>query len=237
MTAIVIAGSCNPPRPKQIKGHFLNAPPRRASNRRRPSWRASRITPTRSSGRIQLLAGGDLVPASPPGAIGGALIKASRRSAGLSRRQLAREMTASQATVRSWENGTSPLFCMAYDQLRRLAATLVQRHAPAACDLGELLLASQCDLLLTGMLRGFEDYAEVPPIDERTPEGEHARDLLRWALTGIVPDKYRPHAAANPLLARQDVILLTAIARDLNGVSYRDQLASYAEAFSSLVCD
>jgi transcriptional regulator with XRE-family HTH domain len=101
------------------------------------------------------------VPASPPGAIGGALIKAGRRSAGLSRRQLAREMTVSPAAVRSWENGNSPLFCMSYDQLRRLAAALDQGHAPASSDLDELLLASQCDLLVTGMLRGFEDYAEV----------------------------------------------------------------------------
>jgi len=31
---------------------------------------------------------------------------------------------------------------------------------------GELLLAAQCDLLVTGMLHEFEEYAEVPPIDE-----------------------------------------------------------------------
>ena len=99
MTATVIAGSCNPLHPKQIKDHFLNAPSRRASSRRRPSWRTSMTTPTRSSGRIELPVAGDFVPASPPGAIGGAVIKASRRSAGLSRRQLAREMA-----VRSLSN-------------------------------------------------------------------------------------------------------------------------------------
>ena len=51
-------------------------------------------------------------------------------------------------------------------------------------ELGELLLASRCDLLLTGMLHGFEDYAEVPPIDEDGTEAETARELLRWALAG-----------------------------------------------------
>ena len=194
-------------------------------------------TPTQSSGGIELLAAGDFVPASPPGAIGGAVIKASRRSSGLSRRQLTREMTVSTAAVRSWENGTYPLFCMSYDQLRRLAAALNQGHAGAMCDLGDLILASQCDLLVTGMLRGFEDYAEIPPIDEPTDESEHARDLLRWALTGIVPGKYRPRGAANPLLARQDFFALTAIARDLNSGSRGSQLSSYGAAFASLIGD
>jgi transcriptional regulator with XRE-family HTH domain len=237
MTATVMVGSRNPLHPQQIKGHFLNAPSRHVSSRRRSSWRAFMTTPTRSSHRTQLLASGDPVPASPPGAIGGALIKAKRRSAGLSRHQLAREMTVSPATVRSWENGTFPLFCMSYDQLRRLAAALDRGHAPASSDLDELLLASHCDLLVTGMIRGFEDYAEVPPIDEPTPEGEHTRDLLRWALTGIVPDEYRAHTAASPLLARQDVIALAAIARDLKSGSHGSQLNSYGAAFGSLMGD
>jgi transcriptional regulator with XRE-family HTH domain len=47
------------------------------------------------------------VPASSPGAIGDAAIKARRRPAGLSRRRLGREMAVSPAAVRSWENGTS----------------------------------------------------------------------------------------------------------------------------------
>jgi len=237
MTATVILGSCNPLRPKQMKGRFLNAPSRRATSRRRTSWRASMTTPTRSSGRTQLLAGGDSVPASPPGAIGGAVIKASRRSARLSRRQLAREMAVTSAAVRSWENGTSPLFRMAYDQLRRLAAALDHGHAGAGCDLDELLLASQCDLLLTSMLQGFEDYAEVPPIDEPTPEGEHSRDLLRWALTGLVPDKYRPYVATDPLLAKHDIVGLTAITRNLSSGSHGDQLSSYGTAFASLMSE
>jgi transcriptional regulator with XRE-family HTH domain len=237
MTATVIAGSCNPPHPKQIKAHFLNAPARRASSRRRPTWRAFMTTPTRSSHRTQLLASGDFVPASPPGAIGGAVIKAGRHSAGLSRRQLAREMTVTSAAVRSWEDGTYPLFSMSYNELHRLAAALNQGKTPTASDLDELLLASQCDLLLTGMLQGFEDYAEVPPIDEPTPEGDHARDLLRWALTSSMPDKYRPHAAAGPLLAKQDVVAITAIARDLNSGSRGGELASYGAAFASLADD
>jgi DNA-binding transcriptional regulator YiaG len=234
MTATVIAGSFNPLHPKQIKSHFLNAPSRRASSPRRPSWRASMTTPTRSSDRIQLLASGDHVPASPPGAIGGAVIKARRRPSGLSRRQFAREMTVRPAAVRSWENGTHPLYCMSYDQLRRLAAALNKGHGPTACDLNELLLASQCDLLVTGMLRGFENYAEVPPIDEPGSKGELARDLLRWALTGIAPSTYRPALRSRPLLAEQDVIVLTAVADDLSSGLHGNQLASFGTTLTSL---
>jgi hypothetical protein len=51
---------------------------------------------------------------------------------------------------------------------------------------------SRCDLLIAGILRGSEDYAEMPPTDEDAA-GEAARSLLRWALTGQVPDKYNPY--------------------------------------------
>jgi transcriptional regulator with XRE-family HTH domain len=176
------------------------------------------------------------VPASQPGVIGGAVIKAARRSAGLSRGQLARAMMVSPATVRRWENGSYPLYCMSHDQLRRLAAAVDRRSAEAPCDLGELLLASQCDLLITGMLRGFEDYAEVPPVDEPGSEGECARDLLRWGLTGVAPARYSPHASA-PLLVAQDVIAFTTIARDLSSGSHGDQLTGYGAALVSLVDD
>ena len=69
---------------------------------------------------------------------------------------------------------------------------------------GQLMLASQCDLLIVGMLRGFEDYAEVPPVDEDSAEGEAARDLLRWALVGVPPGRYETFAPARPLLATHD---------------------------------
>jgi hypothetical protein len=32
----------------------------------------------------------------------------------------------------------------------------------------------------TAEVRGFEDYAEVPPIDEESPEADAARALLSW---------------------------------------------------------
>jgi hypothetical protein len=112
-------------------------------------------------------------------------------------------MTVGLAAVRSWENGSYPLFCMGYDELRRLASALDQRHEGVRNALDELLLVSQCDLLLTGMLRGSEDYAKVPPIDEPGPE--------------------------------QDVIALTATARDQISGSHGDQLISFAAALAALI--
>jgi hypothetical protein len=154
-------------------------------------------------------------PASPPGVIGGAIIRAALRSARLSMRRLAQSLGVDLATVRGWQNGTSPLFCLPHDQLRQLAAALRDAGAQIGQDFGELLLASQCDLLITGMLRGFENYAEVPPIDEDGPQADAARALLSWAFTGTVPGRFRSFVRATPLISRPDVAQIAAMARGL----------------------
>jgi len=176
----------------------------------------------------------DFLPASPPGVIGGAVIQAARKSARISRRKLARILTTSPRTVRGWENGTCPLFLVTYDELRCLAAAFDQAGAKAQCDLAELMLAAQCDLLIAGMLRGFEDYAEVPPVDEDSAEGEATRDLLRWALAGVIPERYSPFVPARPLLTAQDLTAFIAIARELSADSHGDQLVSYGGALAAL---
>jgi transcriptional regulator with XRE-family HTH domain len=150
--------------------------------------------------------------------IGGAVIKAARRSAGLSRQDLACTLAVSPLTIRTWENGTRPLFSVRYDRLRQIADALRKAGVLVGQEVSELVLASQCDLLITGTLHGFEDYAEVPPIDDDA-EGEAARGLFRWALTGVVPDRYRAYTRTGPLLARPDVILFAAAARDLQAGS------------------
>jgi hypothetical protein len=127
------------------------------------------------------------------------------------------------------------LFCVPYRDLCRLAAAFNQAQAKMPCDVAELVLASQCDLLLTGMLQGFEDYAEIPPIDEDSAEGETARDLLRWALANVLPERYRLFAPARPLLAGQDLIAFTAVARELSSGAHSDQLASYGRALTVLM--
>jgi transcriptional regulator with XRE-family HTH domain len=173
------------------------------------------------------------LPASAPGVIGGAVIRAARRSASLSEHRLAGMLAVSLSTVRGWENGSRPLFCVRYDQLRRLAEALRQAGAHVGQETSEIVLASQCDLLIAGILRGFEDYAEVPPVDEDAA-GRDARALLRWALTGQPPHRYSPYALTASLLAAPDVSLFTAIARDLQAGSHGYHLASYGDALVAL---
>jgi transcriptional regulator with XRE-family HTH domain len=222
LRAAIIGLRSDPARSERVTGNVLR------------NWRNLMAALTGSLDRRGNRAGGSFLPVSPPGVIGGAVIKAARRSAGLSRRRLARMLTISPCAVRGWENGTDPLFSVSYDQLRILASALDEVDAKVGYEVGELVLASQCDLLMTGMLREFEDYAEVPPVDVDGAEGEAVRDLLRWALSGTVPERYRPWAPAGPLLARQDVIAFTALARDLNAGSHGDQLASYGAALTVL---
>jgi hypothetical protein len=189
---------------------------------------------TRLPDRAQVQPGEDFLPASPRGVIGGAVVQAARKSARISRRKLARMLAVSPDAVRGWEDGTCPLFCVPYDGLFRLAAALDQARAKTRCDVAELALASQCDLLVTGMLHGTEDYAEVPPVDEDSAESEAARDLLRWALAGVLPGRYRPFATARPLLAAHDLITFTAVARQLGAGSHGGQLASYGRSLVAL---
>ena len=138
-------------------------------------------------------------------------------------------LSVSQGTVLAWETGTTPLFCVPYGQLRALANALAGAGARVGWEFDELLIASQCDLLVTGMLRGFEDYAEVPPIDEDSTRGNAARSLLGWAMNGLVAGPYRQYARPGPLLDRLDVTQLNLVARHLDG-----ELAKYGAALVAL---
>lgn len=234
MTTSLVAGFSYPPHATIITRRSGPATSERGSGSAPRNWRNLMATLTGSPDRTGNRAGEAFLPVSPPGVIGGAVTTAARHSAGLTRRRLARIVTVSADTVRSWENGTCPLFCVSYGQLCRLAGALDEAGASVGREASELVLVSQCDLLVTGMLRGFEDYAEVPPVDEDGAEGDTARGLLRWALTGVPPERYRPWAPAGALLARQDLIAFTALARDMNAGSHGDQLASYGAALAAL---
>jgi transcriptional regulator with XRE-family HTH domain len=186
------------------------------------------------TGWIEDEAGVIALPVSAPGVIGGAVIKAARRSAELSRRDFARMLAVSPLTVRTWEDGTRPLFAVRYDQLCQIADALGKAGAHVGNEVDELVLASQCDLLITGILHGFEDYAEVPPVDEDGTEGETARGLLRWALAGLVPDRYRAYAPTPTLLVKLDVIRFAAAARDLQAGLHGRDLANYGATLNAL---
>jgi hypothetical protein len=140
----------------------------------------------------------------------------------------------STTTVRAWETGTIPLFSVPYGQLQQLAAALNEAGAQVGHELSELVLASQCDLLITGMLYGFEDYAEVPPVDARGAEADKARELLRWALAEAVPYRYQQHASAGRLLDEEDVDLLVATAHNLQAGSHGHDLVGFGNVLMAL---
>jgi transcriptional regulator with XRE-family HTH domain len=173
-------------------------------------------------------------PVTPPGVIGAAVIKAARRSARLTGRRLARAARVSAATAHQWENGTLPLYCVGYRDLRQLAETLASAGAIVGTDVAELMAAGQCDLLLTGMLHGFEDYAEVPPIEEPGPCGDRARGFVRWALTGIVPDRFLGFTARRPLLAPADAAAIRSVAQDLHAGTAGPELAAFGATLLTL---
>lgn len=131
------------------------------------------------------------------------------------------------------EAGSLPLYRVSYHQLSQLASVLGSAGDQTGLDLPGLAVAGQCDLLVTGMLNNSEDYAEVPPVDDPS-RGQLARDLLRWALTGDVPEAYRPYARSAPLLARHQADAFTDLARDLEGGSAGPDLASYGTALLAL---
>lgn len=133
MTTTAIAGFSNPlnvarPKPSHPRRRF--SPLTRTSSNLAASRRPSRS----DSGDGQACA-----PVSPPGVIGAAVIKAARRSAGLTHRGLARRLAVSTATVRSWENGSVPLYCVDYGQLRQLGNVLSHAGAKVGCELAELV--------------------------------------------------------------------------------------------------
>jgi transcriptional regulator with XRE-family HTH domain len=173
-------------------------------------------------------------PVTPPGVIGAAVIKAARRSARLTHRRLARAARVTPATVHQWESGTLPLYCVGYRDLRQLAETLASAGAIVGTDVAELMAAGQCDLLLTGMLNGFEDYAEVPPIEEPGPRGDLAREFVRWALTGIVPNRFLGFTARRPLLAPADAAAIRSVAYDLHAGTDGPELATFGATILAL---
>jgi transcriptional regulator with XRE-family HTH domain len=167
------------------------------------------------------------------GVIGAAVVAAARQSAGLSHRALARRAGVTVRTVRAWEDGTVPLYCVGYEELRDLGRVLAECGADVRVELADLLVASQCDVLLAGMLDGFEDYAEVPPVDEE-PAGEAARELLRWALAGEVPEQYRGHVRRGALLPAADISSIMTVARGLASGESGPALAPFGTVLLAL---
>lgn len=140
-----------------------------------------------------------------------------------------------QRVVRSWENGNVPLSTVPYGQLIHMANALDRHGANFQGSLDQLLAAIQCDVLISGMLGGDEDYADVPPIDDESAWGTIAGALLRWAICGLVPADYSRFAAARPLLAESDISGLASVAKLLSALPGQGpELANYGMTLQAI---
>ena len=171
---------------------------------------------------------------SPPGIIGGTVIRCARRSAGIGRHDFALTAGVDHRTMRDVEVGEIPLYCVPYAFLEHVAGALTDSLSSLAGGISELVTAADCDLLVTALLCEFEDFAEVPPIDQDTADGARARELLAWALRGVIPDRYQPAAAPGCLLTGLERLQIAAIARDLDAGAYGAELAEFGNALTVL---
>ena len=175
-----------------------------------------------------------VLPLPRPGVIGAAALKAARRSARMTRRRLAR--VAGSAWPPCVRGRTAPARCTAWTTSSSASWPTYSRPRGTCvgADVAELALVSQCDLLIAGMLDGFEDYAEVPPIEEPGQRGDLAREFVRWALAGIIPDRLLGVADRGPLLAPADAAAITCVARDLQAGAAGPELAAFGAALLTL---
>lgn len=72
---------------------------------------------------------------------------------------------------------------MPYTQIKQLAAALSQTGTQASIRT-ELLIASQCDLLITYMLDGTEDYANrrLADLGQQLAAGERGPSLIGFGI-------------------------------------------------------
>jgi transcriptional regulator with XRE-family HTH domain len=144
---------------------------------------------------------------SPPGAITGAVLRAARRSAGLTTARLAQIAGFREAALRLWEHGAPPLGDEPTVCLAQLRAAL--RGADADPQIiGDLETAVWCDLIVTGLI-----HARCTHLDE--PLDPAVLELLAWAMAGALPDRYLPHARSGSLLPSSDVRVIANAASRL----------------------
>jgi DNA-binding XRE family transcriptional regulator len=86
------------------------------------------------------------------GAVAGAVLRASRLSAGVSQAVMAARADVTEETIQSWEDGSSPLASVPFAQVETLAAALTATGADPAI-VADLHAAAWCDLVILAFRR------------------------------------------------------------------------------------
>jgi transcriptional regulator with XRE-family HTH domain len=131
------------------------------------------------------------------GVVAGAVLRGARLSAGISEARLAAASGVTEDTVRSWEDGSSPLASLPLPRFEELEEVLMDARADQRI-VADLATAAWCDLVIVA-ITGHEDASclTADPVTSEDAFGE----LLTWSLAGRVPARYVPYAAVGPLLA------------------------------------
>lgn len=134
---------------------------------------------------------------SRPGVVAGAVLRAARLSANVTKSALAAAAGVTRNTMRSWENGSAPLAAVPAPDIQRLETALGAYGADQhlVSDLGA---AVWCDLIVCAI--ADDEDASCLLADPITGE-RGFRELLSWSLTGQIPARYRLYFAQSPLIA------------------------------------
>jgi transcriptional regulator with XRE-family HTH domain len=128
--------------------------------------------------------------------VAGAVLQAARLSANLTKNGLAAATGVTRNTIRSWENGSSPLASVPAPDVQRLETALGDYGASQHL-VADLTAAAWCDLIITAT----NDDEDISCLLADPITGEHAfRELLTWSLTGHTPARYRRYFAPSPLI-------------------------------------
>lgn len=126
-----------------------------------------------------------------PGSVAGAVLRASRLSAGASRAVLAARADVTEQAIQSWEDGSTPLASVPFPQVETLIAALTATGADPAI-VADLHAAAWCDLVILAFA-ALEDTACLlaDPMTREVAFGE----LLAWHMVDRVPARYQPYAS------------------------------------------
>ena len=134
---------------------------------------------------------------SRPGIVAGAVLRAARLSANVSKKTLAAAAGVTRNTIRCWESGSFPLASAPALDVHRLEAAL-DAYGASQRLVTDLDAAVWCDLIVCAIA----DDEDVSCLLADPITGERAfRELLSWSLTGKIPARYRRYFAPSPLIA------------------------------------
>jgi len=151
---------------------------------------------------------------SPPGVIAGAVLRSARRSAGLSPAQLTAAADVSEATVLSWDSGSSPIASVPLLQVERIEGELLAAGADHRL-VADLAVAAWCDLVIQAVA-GSEDISCLlaDPLAREEAFGE----LLAWSIADQRPARYQAFANPGRLLPTAGLTLITAVVQVLDTI-------------------